>query len=59
MVLKTKLTQGGPSGSSPLRSDGSCDGQTEAGHGEMQPKTLKGELGNNSRMPRYLVRKLA
>ncbi len=26
-VLKTKLTQGGPSGSGPLRSDGSRDGQ--------------------------------
>ncbi len=26
-VLRTKLTQGGPSGSSPLRSDGSHDGQ--------------------------------
>jgi hypothetical protein len=25
--LKAKLTQGGPSGSSPLRSDGSHDGQ--------------------------------
>jgi hypothetical protein len=26
-ALKTKLTQGGPSGLSPLRSDGSRDGQ--------------------------------
>jgi hypothetical protein len=26
--LKSMLTQGGPSGSSPLRSDGSCDYQT-------------------------------
>jgi hypothetical protein len=28
-ALKSKLAQGGPSGSSPLRSDGSCDGQAE------------------------------
>ncbi len=26
-ALKTKLAQGEPSGSTPLRSDGSCDGQ--------------------------------
>jgi hypothetical protein len=26
-ALKNKLSQGGPSGLSPLRSDGSCDGQ--------------------------------
>jgi hypothetical protein len=31
----------------------------EAGPRERQPKTLKGELENNSRKPRDLVRKLA
>jgi hypothetical protein len=31
----------------------------EAGHQERQPKTLKGELENNSRKPWDLVGKLA
>jgi hypothetical protein len=44
-VLKTKPT----SGSNPLRSDVSCEGQWEAGPREGQLKTLKGELENNSR----------
>jgi hypothetical protein len=30
-TIKTKLDQGGPTGSSPLRSGGSHDGQQEAG----------------------------
>ncbi len=58
-ALKTKLAQGGPSDSSPLRSDGSHDGKAGVGPRERWPKTLKGELENNSRKPRALVRKLA
>jgi hypothetical protein len=54
-TLKAKLTQGGPLGSSPLRSDGS----QEAGHPEIRSKTLKGGLENNSRIPRDLVGELA
>jgi hypothetical protein len=56
-VLKTKLTQVGPSGSRPLRSDGNCDDQ--AGPLERSPKTLKRELENNCGKPRDLVGKLA
>ncbi len=42
--LKAELTQGGPSGSSPLRTDCSCDGQAGVWARERQPKTLKEEL---------------
>jgi hypothetical protein len=48
--LKTKLAQGGPSGSSPLRLGGSR---------ERWPQTLKGELEKNSRKHKDLVGKLA
>jgi hypothetical protein len=56
-MLKTKLTQGGPSGSSPLRSDGSRDGQvrswtklTMAKDSEMESwKTTFGATGPNEK----------
>jgi hypothetical protein len=53
-ALKTKLTQGGPSGSSLLRSDVLVMARQEAGPYETLPKMLKGELENNSRKPRDL-----
>jgi hypothetical protein len=53
-ALRNKLAQGGPSGSSSLGSDCSCDGLV--GPCERWPK---GELENNSRKPRDLVGKLA
>ncbi len=43
-MLKTKLAQGGPSGSSPLRSDGCHDVQVGGGPQERWRKTLKVEL---------------
>jgi hypothetical protein len=54
---KTKVAQGGPLGSSPLRSVGSLMVMREAGPLERWPKKLKGELQNNSRKPRELVKK--
>ncbi len=44
-ALKTKLTQGGPSGSSPLRSDGSRYGQAGAWTALTVAKALKGRVG--------------
>jgi hypothetical protein len=54
-ALNAKLAQVGPSDSSPLRSDGSRDGQAGGWTCERWPKTLTGELENNSRKPRDLL----
>jgi hypothetical protein len=48
-ALKTKLAQGGPPGSSLLRSDDSRDARWEADHVNSGPGRSKGDLGNNSR----------
>jgi hypothetical protein len=56
-ALKPQLTQGGPSGLSPLRSEGLVVVRREAGPRERQQMTLKGELENKSRKPWDLVRK--
>jgi hypothetical protein len=55
-ALKTKLTQLGISGSRPIRSIGSRDGQTGGWALLMVPKALKEESGNNSRKPRDLAK---
>jgi hypothetical protein len=40
-TLKTKLAQGGPSGLSPLKSDGSLDGQAGGWTGLMAAKDVQ------------------
>jgi hypothetical protein len=44
-ALKTKLAQGGPSGSSPLISDGSHDGQAEGWTLQKVAKDAQGRVG--------------
>ncbi len=51
-ALRTKFAQGGHQARVPLEQV-----WWEAGSCERQPKTLKGELENNSRKPRAIVRK--
>jgi hypothetical protein len=58
-VRQEARPQVGTPGSCPLRLDGSHDDSREAGPSESWPKGLKGELENNSREPKNLVRKLA
>jgi hypothetical protein len=58
-ALRTKLNQGGLSGSSPLRYMVLIITRREAGPRERRLKMLKGEMENLFRKPRDLVGKLA
>jgi hypothetical protein len=48
-AFKTKLGQGGPSVSTPIRSDGSCDGQVGGWTFWEMAKGIQGRVKNNSR----------
>jgi hypothetical protein len=54
-AVKTKLTQGGPSGQDYSDQVVLVMDRQETGHCERRPKILKGELENNSRKPRVLL----
>jgi hypothetical protein len=60
-VLKTKLAQERPLGSSPLRSDGSRDGKAGGctGTSSEAAKDAQGRVGKQLQKPRDLVGKLA